>query len=58
MSKKAARRYLQAMKPGTTVKEFLNSIDMETWFDEIIGTELEFVFYALCPESSLQPEND
>lgn len=58
MSKKAARRYLQAMKPGTTVKEFLNSIDMETWFDEIIGTDLEAVFYALCPESSLQPEND
>jgi len=31
---------------------------METWFDEIIGTELELVFYALCPESSLQPVND
>lgn len=51
MSKKQARRYLQELKPGCTVKEFLNSIDLETWFDEIIGTELETVFYALFPDT-------
>ena len=53
MSKKAARKYLQSLKNGLTVKEFLNSIDMGAWFDEIIGTDLELVFYTLCPDSAL-----
>ena len=53
MSKKTARRIIQSMKKGCTAKEFLNSIDMGTWFDEIIGTDLELVFYALCPDSAL-----
>lgn len=53
MSKKAARKYLQSIKKGCTVKEFLNSIDMGAWFDEIIGTDLELVFYALYPNSAL-----
>lgn len=53
MSKKTARKILQSMKKGCTVKEFLNSIDMGAWFDEIIGTDLELVFYTLCPDSAL-----
>lgn len=53
MSKKEAKRYLQTLKKGCTVKEFLNSIDMGAWFDEIIGTDLELVFYTLCPQSAL-----
>lgn len=61
MSKKAARKYLQSIKKGCTVKEFLNSIDMGAWFDDIIGTDLELVFYTLCPQSALTAaaqEND
>lgn len=53
MSKKTARRIIQSMKKGCTVKEFINSIDMGAWFDEIIGTDLEYVFYTLCPNSAL-----
>lgn len=54
MSKKEARIYIQNMKHGCTVKEFINSIDLETWFDEIIGTELETVFYALYPDTETE----
>lgn len=54
MSKKAARKYLQSLKKGCTVKEFLKMCGcMGVWFDEIIGTDLEYVFYTLCPNSAL-----
>ena len=54
MSKKTARKYLQSIKKGCTVKEFLNMCGcMGAWFDEIIGTDLELVFYTLCPQSAL-----
>lgn len=52
MSKKTARKYLQSIKKGCTVKEFLNMCGcMGIWFDEIIGTDLETVYYTLCPQS-------
>ncbi len=52
MSKKEARRFLAARKPGVTVKEFLGfAADMGYWFDEIVGTELELVYLALCQET-------
>lgn len=48
MSKRAARRYLATLKPGTTVKEFLTyCADMGTWFDLIQGTNLELIYIAL-----------
>ena len=53
-SKKAARRYLQSMKKGCTVKEFLTMCGcMGVWYDEILGTELEYIFYTLCPNSAV-----
>lgn len=48
MSKKQARKYLQYLKPGCTVKEFLTYCeDMGTWFDTIQGTDLETCYHVL-----------
>ena len=53
MSKKSARRMLQDLKHGTTVKEFLSFCsDMGNWFDDVQGTELEEIYYALTGEEN------
>jgi hypothetical protein len=54
MSKKAARKWIQEQKKGSTVKEFLALCnDMGFWFQEVIGTEAEEVYNALT-----RKEND
>lgn len=48
MSRKQARRILQSIKHGQTVKEFLRLCgDMGFWFDDIQGTELETIYRVL-----------
>lgn len=51
MSKKAARKWIQEQKKGSTVKEFLTLCnDMGFWFQEVIGTEAEEVYNTLTRE--------
>ncbi len=51
MSKRQARRLIAAMKPGTTVKEFMKMCgDFGIWFDEIQGTDLETAYNVLYSE--------
>lgn len=48
MSRKQARRILQNIKHGQTVKEFLTLCgDMGYWFDDIQCTELETIYRVL-----------
>lgn len=48
MSKRQARKMLPDIKNGLTVKEFLRLCgDMGFWFDDVLGTELEIIFWIL-----------
>lgn len=48
MSKRQARKTIQALKHGCTVAEFLRCCeDMGAWFDEIIETDTDIIYYAL-----------
>lgn len=53
MSKKQARKMLAEAKPGCTVKEFLKACSsFSFWFDDILGTEYEEIFYILSGQEA------